>query len=192
MRNKNTPARRKGSSKTKTPDPLKPFRAQSERILAMLFDDDGTPDFIRDLLDEMLTELESATQVFWNRREIAAVALPLMLQEADRLGIDFFAARSEIFDNAAINLHQRAESRMDVPTRSESDQLFIELEADADALSRILNSPRVPVAIKNDLADRVCELDIHPIHNPASFRVAYPLAVLESIKKEKEGSAGDA
>jgi len=197
MQMKDTPARRKSSrgskAASKKTDELHKYRQQAAPIINALFDDDTTPPFIRDLLDEMLTELESATQVFWNHREIAVVALPLMLSEAHRQGIDFFSERSEIFDNAVINLHQRTQSKMDAPTRSESDQLFIELEADAAAVSRILNSPRVPDVIKNDLADRVCELVQHPISDPAVMRVAYPLAVLDLMNKEKakaEGSAG--
>lgn len=138
----------------------------------------------------MLSELESETQVYWNRREIAAVVLPFMLEEADRQGIDFFAEHSEIFSAAADNLRQRAMHPYP-PTLSDSEQLQGELEADADAISRILHSPRVPADIKNDLWDRVCELNIHPTGNADVFRVAYPLAVLELMDEENEGSAGN-
>ncbi len=194
MQTQDTPAPRKGSSKNKKPDPLKPYRTQSEQILAMLFDDESTPAFIRDLLNEMLSELESAAQVFWNDRRIAAVALPLMLQEAARQGIDFFATRSEIFSTAAYNLHQRAENPYPPQPRDESEMLSDALEADAAAIYRILHSPHIPEMVKRDLGDRVCELDLHPTDNAAVFRIAWPLAVLTAMKEEKaeaEGSASD-
>jgi hypothetical protein len=175
---------RKVSTKKKQPDPLKPYRAQSERILAMLFDDDSTPAFMRDLLSEMLSELESETQVYWNRREIAAIALPYMLEEAHAKGIDFFSERSEIFSAAAYNLRQRIE-HPDAPP-SEFEVVSDAMEADAAAIYRILHSPHIPEMVKRDLGDRVCELDLHPIDNAAVFRVAWPLAVLKAMKEEKE------
>jgi len=198
MQKKDTPTRRKSSRGSKVArkmtDDLKPYRQQSERILAMLFDDEGTPPFIRDLLFEMLNELESETQVFWNHRQVAAVALPIMLQTAHAQGTDFFAERSEIFSAAAFNLRQQIENPYPpAETRDEYTRLYDELEADAAALSRILNSPRVPESIKGDLADTVIELVKHPVHDPAVLRVAYPLAVLDAMKKEKaeaEGSVG--
>jgi hypothetical protein len=191
MPKKDTPALRKVSTKKKQPDPLKPFRQQSERILALCFDDDSTPDFIRDLTFEMLSELEGETQVYWNRREIAAVAIPRMLKAAHEQGIDFFSERSEIFNAAAFNLRQRADSRITAPP-SESEQLQDEMEADAAAIIRILHSPHVPEMVKRDLGDRVCELDLHPTDNAAVFRVAWPLAVLKAMKQEKEETREEA
>ncbi len=192
----NTPALRKSSRGSKTskpknkqPDPLKPFRKQSKQILTML-DDESTPAFIRDLLYEMLNELESETQVFWNHREVSAVALPIMLQTAHAQGTDFFAERSEIFSAAAFNLRQQIENPYPpAEPRDEYARYYDELEADAAALSRILNSPRVPDSIQSALSDAVCELIPHPVTNPAVMRVAYPLAVSEAMKKKKEGSA---
>ena len=184
---KNRPAPRKVSTKKKQPDPLKPFRQQSERVLALCFDD-STPAFIRDLTFEMLTELETEVQVYWNRREIAAIALPLMLEAAHEQGIDFFAERSEIFSNAAYNIRQRVE-HPDTPTPSESEMLSDALEADAAAIYRILHSPHIPEMVKRDLGDRVCELDLHPTDNAAVFRVAWPLAVLKATKEETREDA---
>ncbi len=182
---KNSSTPRKVSTKKKQADLLKPFRQQSERILAMCFDDPATPAFVRNLVFEMLSELESETQVYWNRREIAAIALPYMLEAAHHQGIDFFAESSEIFSAAAYNLRQRAEYPYPA-THSETESLSDELEADAAAIFRVLNSPHVPEDVRRDLGDRVCELDLHPTGNAAIFRVAWPLAVLKAMQEEKE------
>ncbi len=138
----------------------------------------------------MLNELETETQIFWNCREVAAVTIPRMLKAADEQGIDFFAERSEIFSAAAFNLRQRVEHPDTPPSKSE--RLQDELEADAAALSRILNSPRVPDSIQSALSDVVCEFLPHPVTDPAVMRIAYPLAVVSAIKTEKEGGGSDA
>ncbi len=188
---KNRPAPRKVSTKKKQLDTLKPFRQQSERIIGMLFDDESTPPFLRDLLFEMLNELETETQIFWNCREVAAVAVPRMLKAAQEQGLDFFAERSEIFNAAAYNIRQRAENPYPSPSPSESERLHDELEADAAALSRLLKSPHVPHAIQTALSDTVCEFISHPVSDPAVMRVAYPHAVLDAMKTAKERSGSD-
>lgn len=77
---KDTPKRRNSSTKK---DPLAGYKERARKILDIYFSAD-TPEFVRDLLSSWLSQLEQETQVYFNVQEIADVALPLMLQEADR------------------------------------------------------------------------------------------------------------
>lgn len=76
--------------KPRQPDPLKLYRKDAKQIISLIYEQD-TPDFILDVLQGWLTELENETQVFWNHRAILEVALPLMLQAADQMGMTISA-----------------------------------------------------------------------------------------------------
>ncbi len=91
MQNKNTPKRKNSSKKT---NPLAPYRDQARRFIRLYFDE-GTPDFVHDLLSSWYNNLENKTQVFWNYREVAEIALPLMLQKAAAMGIDLESRDSD-------------------------------------------------------------------------------------------------
>lgn len=78
---------------SKARDPLAPYHKQAETFLRLYFGKE-TPAYVRDLLASWLTELEDDTQMLFNNREILTVAVPLMLREADRMGIDVDSAGS--------------------------------------------------------------------------------------------------
>ncbi len=190
MQTKNKTARtRKASTKH---DPLAPYRRHADHIIAMMYDDEATPDFVIDLLEEWLSELESTTQVFWNRREIAVVALPLMFQAAAERGIDYMARGNEEITTAMYNLHSRREAENPSPAAlavNQFDQAQREVEADADAIARIVNSPRVPKSIKDALHARVLELTDDVDSAPEVLRVQWPLALRRAAEREKEARA---
>jgi hypothetical protein len=106
MQKKNTP---KAKTNTTKRDPLAPYREQSKRFIKLYFGKD-TPEFLHDVLASWYTQLESITQVFWNHKEIAEVALPLMLREAARRGIDVESSKSGLCFEAlqeSIFMHDR-------------------------------------------------------------------------------------
>ncbi len=186
MRKKNTPARRKSSTRAQT-IPAK-FRRDAAIIVSAVFDeDDTTPPFVRDLWHEYLSELESESQIgYWSDRRIAAVALPLMLQELDRQGVDYFAERNSVAADAFGNLHGRAQDENPyAAARIERASTFEEYQRDAEAVARILNSPRLPEHIKQPLADAIKALVPHPVADAATLRVALPFALRAA---EKEGA----
>ncbi len=190
MQRKDTPVKAKRSSQKR--DPLAPYRQQANRIIAMMYADESTPDFIIDLLEEWLSELESTTQVFWNRREIAVVALPLMFQAAAEMGIDYMARGNEEITTAMSNLHTRREAANESPAAlalNQIDQERREVEADADAIARIVNSPRVPEAIKEALHARVLEIMDDVDSAPEVLRVQWPLALRHAAKRAKAAQA---
>lgn len=190
MQKKDTPTRRKGSSQKR--DPLAPYRQQADHVIAMMYDDEATPDFIIDLLEEWLSELESTTQVFWNRREIAVVAFPLMFQAAAESGIDYMARGNEEITTAMHNLRSRREAENPSPAAlavNQIDQERREVEADADAIARIVNSPRVPESIKEVLHARVLEITDDVDSAPEVLRVQWPLALRHAAEREKEAQA---
>jgi hypothetical protein len=182
--------RRKGSGKKR--DPLARYRKQSDIIIKMLFDDDDTPDFIQDLLTDWLTELENQTQVFYNHREIAVVALPLMLKAADEMELKPMSQGSPVFLDAIASLHGRREvdrsERLEEILNTPERQLRRELEKDAEAIARIINSPHVPDSIKNAVSEFTLEITDSVNEHPAVIRVQYPLAILsQTTGEEKDG-----
>jgi hypothetical protein len=191
MRKKNTPARRKTSIR-ESAIPAK-FRRDAAIIVNAVFGEDGTtPPFVRDLWHEYLSELESESQIgYWSDRRIAQVALPLMLQELDRQGVDYFAERNPVANDAFGNLHGRAQDLNPFTAASAARaSLFAEYEQDAEAVARILNSPRLPEQIKQPLADAIKALVPHPPADAATLRIALPLALraAEKAGAEKAGA----
>ncbi len=179
----------------KKQDPLVKYRKLAAPLIRIMFDDDDTPAFVRSEVTELLTELENSTQVFWNERAIAEVAIPLMLQTAEAMGVDWQGAGSHFVTEALGGMYRRMRDCSDVPQyeppEDEDAQLKAELLLDAQAIAHLLNSPHVPESIKGKLCDRVLEaMDGHAV-DPEVIRVQYPLAMLASIKELEKGDAND-
>ncbi len=167
------------------PDALAPYRAQAAIFIRLYFGKD-TPAFLRDVLASWYTQLETASQVFWNYREIAEIALPIMLREADRRGIDIESPGSGLcLDALRESLAMRDERGERTPEPSEAQMLQREAQLDAEAIARIIDSPRVPDSIKEKLIDRFFEFtDDHSLA-PEVIRAKFLLAVAS----QTEGSA---
>jgi hypothetical protein len=198
MSKKNTSKQKTTATKT---DSLAKYRAQAAPIIRILFDvNDDTPDFARDELYQILSELENQTQVFWNTREIAEVAIPWVLRAADQQGIDWQDHNSPFVIEALGYKHktrldalweERQQTREPEAT-STPRNLQPELEKDAEALARLLNSPYVPEEIKDDLANRFLEFTDDFNLAPEVIKAQYPLAVLKLRQEsEPEGGARD-
>lgn len=199
MHKKDTPTRHKTSTKT---DPLKPYKQDAQKIIALLFDDDGTPGFVTDLLEEWLTELEGRTQVFWNRREIAAVALPLMFQAADEMGIDYMSQSASVVRDAIANVHGRnrldeaADARLELSAESDSPQENI-TETDGYAVVEVakyrpiawmldkLHSNDATPMIVIDMLDRLYK-QLHDRYNPhgSNSGIRFWAEMLAQAKKD--------
>ncbi len=188
---KDTKTKAISSSKRRKVDSLAPYRKQARTFIDLYFGD-GTPDFMRDLLSEWYSHLEEQTQVFWNDRRVAEIALPLMLEAADDMGIDVDATCSDFMSEVAGSWSSGIERKVDPygdnEPLTERQELMRELEKDAEALARIMNSPHIPVEIQNALGDPLGDLAA-PLHkNPDVLRVQYPLAMLKYMKEEAEAA----
>jgi hypothetical protein len=199
MPKKNTSKQRTATTKT---DPLAKYRNQAAPLIRILFDeDDDTPGFMRDDLYEILTELENETQIFWSTKEIAEVAIPLLLQAAEQQGIDWQDHNSPFVTETLSSKHktrldalweERQQTREPEAT-SAPHNLQVELAQDGEALARLLNSPHLPEQIKDDLANRFLEFTDGFNLAPEVIKAQYPLAILKlRQEREQEGSAGDA
>jgi hypothetical protein len=175
MQKKNTSTPTKRKAKT---DGLAPYREQA-RIFINLFFSNKTPAFLRDLLQEWYTELESLTQVFWNDRRIAEIALPLMLKKAADLRIDVEALDTGFMYDVACGFTPTRDNsqHMDDSELSEPYKLHRDLELDAEAVTRLITSPRVPESIKEKLVDRFLEFTDEHSLAPEVIRAKYLLAV---------------
>jgi hypothetical protein len=174
----------KGKKKQSKSDPLTLYKRDAKQIISMLYEQD-TPDFILDVLQGWLTELENTTQVFWNHRQILEVALPLMLQAADEMGIDYLDKDSNFNFNVAQTVAAELRDSRDykLSCNEEPTELDIvrrEIEADAEALARILNSSRVPDAIKTPLEEAYLIFADDFNIAPATVRAQYARAALEN------------
>jgi hypothetical protein len=172
--------------KTRQPDPLKAYKADAKQIISLIYEQD-TPKFILDILQEWLTGLENETQVFWNHRPILEIALPLMLREADESGIDYLGSDSRF--NVAILQTVAAEQRDRRELREETTEeeiLYREIQRDAEAIARIIKSPRVPEEIKVDLSNRFFEEAGSFSLAPEVIREQWTLAALKFCAEEKD------
>lgn len=108
MQKKNTLKHKVTSTKVSATkaDSLAPFKAQAAPIIELLFDGKA-PEFVSDLLHDWLTELENRTQIFWNTRAVCEIALPLMLREADQMGLELESAGSSFIEDIAATWSQR-------------------------------------------------------------------------------------
>jgi hypothetical protein len=159
------------------------YQLQAQRFIKLYFGRD-TPAFVRDLLQSWLTQLESRTQVFFNHREIAEVALPLMLRKAERMGIDVENPESSLCIDALHESTTLNESQAEYEPPSVAERLVSELEADAEAIARIINSPRTPERIKGALSDALLEVTDGFNFAPDVIRAQYSLAVLNDLRAQ--------
>jgi hypothetical protein len=184
-------------------DPLAPYRPQAQRIIKLYFGKD-TPDFVRDLLGSFLNNMENETQVFWNKKEIREVALPLMLRELDRNGVDLEDIESRYSSAALSAFHDSLDCtdtggeypftahgmvNSESGEKSEDEKLLDELLVDAQAISRIVHSKHTPPLLRSRLLESLDEIRIAD-DAPEVIRVAYPLAVLRL--QEAEGATTEA
>ncbi len=167
------------------------YQLQAQRFIKLYFGRD-TPAFVRDLLQSWLTQLESRTQVFFNHREIAEVALPLMLRKAERMGIDVENPESSLCIDALHESTTLNESQAEYEPPSVAEGLVNELEADAEAIARIINSPRTPERIKGALSNALLEVTDGFNFAPDVIRAQYSLAVLNDLRAQgNKQSSGD-
>src|SRR5437868_5813190 len=106
MQKKNTSKNRKGSTTQqgtkKAParkDPLAPYRKQARKLIDLYFNPD-TPPFVEDLLQSFFTRLEDYTQIFWNRRDVLELLLPLWLEDADNEDANILSDKHPIYLDA--------------------------------------------------------------------------------------------
>ncbi len=186
MQKNSTPKRRRAPKKTTTATDR--FQQQSQKFIRLYFGP-GTPDFVRDLLADWYTELESVTQTFWNDRRIAEIAVPLMLKKAADMGIDVESIDTRFMARIAATWSNQLQDYDELP-RSEPNGLLADLQVDAAAISRILNSATVPEEIKHHLAVRVHELMDSQSEAPEVIKAQYPLAMIKHLQAEgvKESS----
>jgi hypothetical protein len=181
----------------KKQDPLAPYHAQARQLIELYFNP-KTPAFIEDLLSSFFTRLETETQIFWNRRDVLEIVLPLWLQYEDRDDLSILSAKhpiciSALHESLSCNSSREEEADHLSPALGDYHRLQSELEGDAAAIARILSSPHTPTDIKNKLGDVLNDLmnETNTSHeSSAVLSVAYPLAVRAAMR-EAEGSAGD-
>jgi hypothetical protein len=187
MRKDSTPKRKQAPKKTTTTTTDR-FQQQARRFIKLYFGRD-TPAFVRDLLADWYTELESVTQMFWNDRRIAEIAVPLMLKSAADMGVDVESIDTRFMSRIAETWSNQLQDYDELP-RSEPSGLLADLQVDAAAISRILNSATVPEEIKHHLAVRVHEYMDSQSEAPEVIKAQYPLAMIKHLQAEggKESS----
>jgi hypothetical protein len=179
------PSQHSNSKRTKRKPKSDKYQEQARRFIRLYFNP-NTPAFIHDLLSQWYTDLETLTQVFWNHKSIAEVALPIMLREADERGIDVEALDTGFMSDVVSGYKTSVDGyREPNEPRSDFHSEQAVLERDAHALAHILNSPRIPVEVRNNLAEAI-QGYISDLNDDAEYiQAAWPLAML---KKAAEGS----
>ncbi len=191
---KNTKIKAVSSSNSRKADPLDKYTAQARTFIDLYFGDD-TPPFVRDLLSEWYSQLENQTQVFWNDRRIAEIAVPLMLKKADDMGIDVEAKYSDFMDDVAGTWAGSVRRNGDADTyegmRSAEQLLQYDFERDAKAFARLLHSERVPVEVRNNLGDMLSTYTAAFYDSPEALKVSYPLAMQKYWNEEVKEVEGE-
>jgi hypothetical protein len=179
--------KKNGTSKASTKrDPLAPYREQARTFINLYFND-NTPDFVRDVLTSWLTNLESQTQVFWNHRDILEVALPLMLEKADRMGVDVEDRHSEfclesLYDSLGLN-DEEGRFKPEMRERTIEEKLQEELARDGEAIARLLKSSHTPANVRDALSDALADVIASAdSDSPEFLKTVYPLAVLQPVQ----------
>ncbi len=191
MRKHDTPNRSKGSTK----DDLTSYEARASNIINLMFDGD-TPSFVISLLRSWLTELENETQIFYNVREVAEVALPLMLRRADELGLDPENAESRFTRGVVQCLEgyldingERAET-IDEPERNTiADKRHAEWRTVAAHYAEVLFNADTPRPLRDALADMLVETMNQAsvsVVDPELLPITYPLAMQRLAERKGE------
>jgi hypothetical protein len=181
---KDTRARAGDASKKR--DPLALYREQAVPIIRLCFSN-STPAFLRDLLGSWLTVLENELQVFWNRREVLEIALPIMLAEADAQGLDVFSVSGGVFASAlreSLDCSETGEAIKREPT--EREVLERELRREADAFSVLIHSKHLPEDVRINIAEAYDYITDGYKDEPDAVRVAY-VAAVHKLKAAGEG-----
>lgn len=186
MQQKNTPSSKKRKASTQKRDHLAKYRQQARVFIRLYFGKD-TPEFVRDLLSSWYSNLESETQIFWNVKEVAEVAIPLMLKAADEMGIDVEAPSSLVCVEALQECLAMHKGDTVPDFIAERDKLQAELEKDAAAIAQLLNSPHTPTEIRNTLSEQVLGFTDFVGETEEVLLVQYPLAVTRTREREKDG-----
>lgn len=192
--NKNTKIKAVSSSNSRKADPLDKYRAQARTFIDLYFGDD-TPPFVRDLLSEWYSQLENQTQVFWNDRRIAEIALPLMLKKATDMGVDVETLHSCFMSDVVKSWSGSVKGNGGADTyegmRSAEKLLQQEFEKDAEAFARLLHSEHVPVEVRNNLGDMLSTYTAAFYDSPEALKVSYPLAMQKYWDEEEEEVEGE-
>lgn len=184
MQKKDTPTRRKGSSQK--PDQY----TEQARIYLSLYFNARTPALVRDVISSWITQLESATQVLFNDQDVLAVALPKMLKRAAQLGVAVDDLEHGIALNAlreSVSVEETGRALKDDDAITACYILTDEIEQDAAAIARIVNSPRIPDSIKVPFHSSVLEITDAVDSAPEVMRVQWPLALRDLAAHEKGG-----
>jgi hypothetical protein len=166
------------------------YREQARRFIALYFNP-KTPAIVRELLSQWYTQLESETQIFWNDKHVAEVAIPIMLREAARLGVDVedkegyfcMTAVRETYDYLK-DCREHAEEKSSEP--SEKQALQHQLMRDAEAIDRLINSGRTPERLRRAMCDALDEIQTGTHDNVDVLRASYPLAVMRERSASHE------
>jgi hypothetical protein len=169
-------------------DSLAPYREQAAIYIKLYFGK-NTPAFVRDVISSWLTRMETETQIFWNQRAVLEVALPLMLREAERMGVGVDNPKDELCLDAlheSIAVHQERHASEHIPEEEESVELDEqEITAwKARAVFDLIQNPEITEGFKDAVSDILDK--VHPWHTWETFRVAWPLA-LRLLDEEKKG-----
>lgn len=181
-------AKAKSSTRTsakasKKRNALEPYRQRAAQILNLYFNP-RTPAFITDIISSWMTRLENDYQIHYaNSRAVAEVFLPLALQAADTDGVDVEDPHSGLCLEAfgeCVSVNEPRDRYEREPTAREA--LTAELEKDAAAVARLINSPHVPSSIKNGLADAALTFMDSANEQPEVIKAQWTLAVLASME----------
>lgn len=192
----NTKIKAVSSSNSRKADPLAKYRKQARTFIDLYFGA-STPDFVHDLLSEWYSQLENETQVFWNDRRIAEIAVPLMLKKAADMGIDAAATCSDFMfdtvdawrDSVLHKTDYYGDDKEHTRKPTEDEILQAELEKDAEAIARITHSPHIPTSFKNRFTEAVTEITNQASDAPEVIRAQWPLAITRVMKEEQKGDS---
>lgn len=183
MHKKDTPTRRKGSSKS--PSPAHSLKTAEQdrtlaRLLVGLYRSTQTPEFFKHLL----------FQVFWDLAQHYDIQLPNNFTRTWLPHWQTIIARLRAQPTFVTSLRYTFQ-----PTPEEEAALDAEekREQEVEALFNYLHDKRLPPRVLDDFSDSMTELlqSVHPLNSFAVFRVAFPLALEIAAEEQKEGEQAE-